>query len=89
MFSLWPNSISRYLFCKVSILHRQPLQKLVCPVHNKHMLKNKDQAGFVPMLVMIIIVLGVVVWLGYKHVSDAHQKKILQKANQVESSLSQ
>ena len=51
--------------------------------------RSEYQAGFVPMLVMIIIVLGVVLWFGYRHVSDVHKKQLEQKTSQVENSLSQ
>lgn len=51
--------------------------------------RSEYQAGFVPMLVMIIIVLGAVLWFGYRHVSDVHKKQLEQKTSQVENSLSQ
>ncbi len=50
--------------------------------------QNKNDSGFIPMLVIIILVLGVVIWLAYHHVNDAHKKQVLQKASQYENSLS-
>jgi len=35
-------------------------------------LKNKNQKGFIPMLIMIVLVLAVFVWLVYSRVSHAH-----------------
>lgn len=51
------------------------------------MRQNKNESGFIPMLVIIVLALGVVIWLSYRHVNDAHKKQILQKASQYENSL--
>lgn len=40
------------------------------------------------MLILIALILCLVIWLGYKHVNDAHKKALLQKATKVENSLS-
>jgi len=49
------------------------------------MRKNKNQAGFIPMIICIVIVLGVVVWFAYKHVSDAHKKTVINTVQQNEN----
>jgi len=33
-------------------------------------MKNKNQSGFIPMLIMIALVLTAVIWMAYKHVSS-------------------
>lgn len=46
---------------------------------------NKNQNGFIPMLICIVIVLGAVVWFAYKHVNDAHKNKVLNTVQQNEN----
>lgn len=41
--------------------------------YNKLMLKNKNQSGFIPLIICMIIVLGAVIWVSFKHVSDVHK----------------
>jgi len=36
------------------------------------MLKNKNQAGFFTMLLMILIILAVVIWLAFKRLHHTH-----------------
>lgn len=45
---------------------------------------HKNQNGFVPMLILLIVVIGLVVWFAYKHVSSAHQKTIKNTVDSVQ-----
>ncbi len=36
------------------------------------MQKVKNQSGFIPMIILILIILGVFVWLVYSRVSHTH-----------------
>lgn len=37
--------------------------------------QQKDSGGFIPMLILLVIVLGAVVWFSFKHVYDARKAK--------------
>lgn len=36
-------------------------------------MKNTNQNGFIPMLIMLIIIVGAVVWLVYERVAQAQK----------------
>jgi len=49
--------------------------------------KTNNQKGFIPMLILLVVVVLAVVWFAYKHVSDAHRKTLINAVQQNENSL--
>lgn len=34
---------------------------------------NKNQNGFIPLLILLVLVLGAVIWIAYQHVSSVQK----------------
>ncbi len=50
-------------------------------------IQNKNQAGFIPMIIFLVVFMAAVVWFAYKHVSDSRQKQVIQKTTQIQNTI--
>ena len=50
---------------------------------------DKNQKGFIPLVILLVVVMGIFIWFAYKHVSDNHAKKVVQTVQGYKNTLSQ
>lgn len=43
--------------------------------------KNKKEAGFIPLLILLVLILAVIIGFSFKHVADARRAKTMDKIN--------